>query len=93
MIDQGSSTRWKIGPAAVCLLRSRQVSLLKRFMIGDEGQDVVEYALLAGFIGIAGWTVLTTMGTTVHDVYLSWLNPNTGVPSLWAPAEPLGSTP
>jgi hypothetical protein len=56
----------------------------------DEGQDVVEYALLGAFIGIAGWLTLTNLDDTVGDIYTSWLNPDSGVPSLWVPPEPTG---
>jgi Flp pilus assembly pilin Flp len=57
----------------------------------DEGQDIVEYALLAAFIGIAGWAALMFIDDAVGTTYSSWLDPTVGVPSLWEPAEPVGS--
>jgi Flp pilus assembly pilin Flp len=66
-------------------------TLLYRFLTGDGGQDVVEYALLAGFIGIAGWAALNFIADTVGTTYTARLDPAAGVPSAWDPAEPLGS--
>ena len=63
---------------------------LRELWTRDEGQDVVEYALLGAFIGIAGWLTLTNLDDTVGAVYTSWLNPDSGVPSLWIPPEPAG---
>jgi hypothetical protein len=64
---------------------------LMNLLAGDGGQDLVEYALLAGLLGIAGWAVLMTIDDTLGATYATWLSPTTGVPSLWAPAEPLTS--
>jgi Flp pilus assembly pilin Flp len=56
----------------------------------DQGQDVVEYALLAAFIGIAGYVALGAISGTVAAVYASWVDPAAGVPSLWDPPAPAG---
>jgi pilus assembly protein Flp/PilA len=44
-------------------------TLLTRFIREDEGQDIIEYALLAGFISITAYVVLSTIGTNVNSVY------------------------
>lgn len=62
-----------------------------RFAKADSGQDLIEYALLAAFIGIAGWVFLMTIDEAAGTAYMNWLNPNSGAPSHWEPAEPLGS--
>ncbi len=59
-----------------------------RFVIEDDAQDLVEYAFLAAFIGIAGMLALNNISAAVNSTYSSWLDPSTGVPSLWAPTEP-----
>jgi Flp pilus assembly pilin Flp len=62
--------------------------LVSRFLSEDGGQDIVEYALLAGFLGIAGMLTLRALSDDVLATYTSWLDPASGTPSLWAPNEP-----
>jgi Flp pilus assembly pilin Flp len=59
-----------------------------RFAAEDGGQDLLEYALLAAFIGIAGWAVLLTLPGVIGATYASWLDPTNGVPGRWDPPEP-----
>ena len=66
----------------------RRSELLCRFITEDGGQDTVEYALLAAFIGIAGWLTLQVIDDSVLATYQSWLDPTTGTPSVWEPPEP-----
>ena len=44
-------------------------SLLVRFVRDDQGQDLIEYALLAGFISLVAVTAITNVGTGVNKVY------------------------
>ena len=62
--------------------------LLARFTADDGAQDLIEYALLAAFIGIAGWAVLMTLPNVMGATYASWTDPTIGVPSRWDPPEP-----
>jgi Flp pilus assembly pilin Flp len=62
--------------------------LLARFRSDDGAQDLVEYALLAAFIGVAGWAVIMTLPAVMGATYASWLDPNNGVPGQWDPPEP-----
>jgi Flp pilus assembly pilin Flp len=62
--------------------------LLARFAADDRAQDLIEYALLAAFIGIAGWAVLMTLPNVMGATYASWTDPTVGVPSRWDPPEP-----
>ncbi len=43
--------------------------LFKRFVQEDSGQDLIEYALLAGFISLVAVVAITTVGTGIHTVY------------------------
>jgi pilus assembly protein Flp/PilA len=43
--------------------------LMVRFVREEEGQDIIEYALLAAFISIVAWGILVTIGTDVTSVY------------------------
>ncbi|MGQ9918050.1 MAG: Flp family type IVb pilin [Bryobacteraceae bacterium] len=45
------------------------MELLKRFWNEEEGQDLVEYALLLGFISLAVIAALTTMQGALNTVY------------------------
>jgi len=63
-------------------------SLIRRLVVEDEAQDLVEYAFLAAFIATAGMLALNAIGPAVATTYGRWMDPNTGTPSLWAPPEP-----
>ena len=43
--------------------------LLTRFMQEESGQDLIEYALLAGFISLVAVVAITQVGTGVNTVY------------------------
>ena len=44
-------------------------NLYVRFAREDEGQDLIEYALLAGFISLVAVTMIRAVGTGVNGVY------------------------
>jgi Flp pilus assembly pilin Flp len=44
-------------------------SLFNRFVREEEGQDIIEYALLAAFISIVAWSILVTIGGDVKTIY------------------------
>jgi len=44
-------------------------NLITRFVREEEGQDIIEYALLAAFISISGYTILSSIGTSVNSIY------------------------
>ena len=44
-------------------------ALLKRFVREEAGQDLIEYALLAGFISLVAVTAITSVGSGVNQVY------------------------
>jgi len=62
--------------------------LVRRVLVEDGAQDLVEYALLGAFVATAGMVALNAIGPTVAQTYASWIDPNSGTPSLWAPPEP-----
>ena len=43
--------------------------LLNRFVREDDGQDIIEYALLAAFISIVAWMILREIGQDVPTMY------------------------
>jgi len=48
---------------------------LQQLLRAEEGQDLVEYALLAALIAIASVVSLTTLGPTITSLYESLIEP------------------
>ena len=69
----------------------RNPGLLARLAADDAAFDIVEYALLAAFLGLAGWAILLSLPSVMGTTYSSWLDTNNGVPGKWDPPEPAGS--
>jgi Flp pilus assembly pilin Flp len=44
-------------------------NLFARFVREEEGQDIIEYALLAAFISIIAWLILQSIGQDVQQMY------------------------
>ena len=44
-------------------------NLIARFVREEEGQDLIEYALLAGFISLAVVAAVTQVGTSLNTLY------------------------
>ena len=45
------------------------IDLMKKFMQDEEGQDLVEYALLLVFLALAAIAVLPALGSSVNRVF------------------------
>ena len=45
------------------------VELISKFVRDEEGQDLVEYALLLVFLALAAIAVLPTLGSSVNKVF------------------------
>ena len=75
--------------AALTMIRASSWRLL---LEQESGQDLVEYALAASFIGVAGYLVVTSLGVDIFNTYQSWLDPVAGVPSIWEPQAPSGGS-
>jgi Flp pilus assembly pilin Flp len=52
--------------------------IISRIAREDEGQDMVEYALVLGVIAIAGITAIIALGPKVADL---WSDADAGVPA------------
>jgi Flp pilus assembly pilin Flp len=44
-------------------------NLFARFVREEAGQDIIEYSLLAAFISISGYLILTDIGKSVNLIY------------------------
>ncbi len=62
-----------------------RVAAIRRLIVDEDGQDLIEYALLTGAIGFAGVVGVSLIGLAINAVYSSW---DTGVNQLWVPPDP-----
>ena len=44
--------------------------IIWNLMTEESGQDLIEYALLAGFISLVAVAAITTVGSGVNDIYV-----------------------
>jgi Flp pilus assembly pilin Flp len=49
-------------------------NLIARFVREEEGQDIIEYALLAAFISVVAWLSLRQIGQDVNTMYIGVQN-------------------
>lgn len=56
-------------------------NLFARFVREEDGQDLIEYALLAGFISLVAVVAITNVGTGVNNVYGNLNNQVASIPS------------
>jgi Flp pilus assembly pilin Flp len=61
---------------------------VRRLCGDDRGQDLIEYALLTAFIGVAGAAAFSLLATTMGSTYGSW---DAGNQDLWTPPPPAGA--
>jgi len=61
------------------------VTFFRRLLREDSGQDVLEYALLAAFVAIAGAVALQAIEAAMNTAYTSW---NTRTQALWVMPAP-----
>jgi Flp pilus assembly pilin Flp len=59
--------------------------LLRRFLLEDDGQDLVEYALLVAWVALASLAAVNALQQTMHDVYVGW---DSNQQSLWTMPAP-----
>jgi len=48
---------------------NRMLTAAARWLRDDEGQDLIEYALLAALIALAAVVAMTATGTSINDVF------------------------
>ena len=47
-------------------------NLLRRWLIEEDGQDLIEYALLASFVGFTTVSAVNFIRTAMNSTYSSW---------------------
>jgi Flp pilus assembly pilin Flp len=61
-------------------------TLVVRLLVDDDGQDLVEYALLTGIVAVVAAVALPTAGA-LRAIYNDWVG---NVHDLWEPPPPSG---
>jgi len=54
-------------------------------LLNDDGQDLIEYALLTSIIGIAGVLLLPGIQTKMASAFSGWVS---SVQAIWVPNDP-----
>jgi pilus assembly protein Flp/PilA len=54
------------------------INQMRAFVVADEGQDLIEYALLAALVALAATVAMTSLGTSISTVFTSVGNSLTG---------------
>jgi Flp pilus assembly pilin Flp len=60
--------------------------LLHRWLVEDDGQDLVEYVLLTSVVGLAILLAINALDDVVRVTYESW---DGATQALWEPQDPL----
>lgn len=63
-------------------------SLLCRLFAEEQGQDLVEYALLTAAVSVATVLGIAALGGAINSVYTAW---DTRTQDLWEPQAPAAS--
>lgn len=61
------------------------ITALRRLLARDDGQDIVEYALLTAAVGFVGFAAFALLSDNINSAYGSW---DTNVNELWEPPDP-----
>lgn len=59
--------------------------MVRRLLVDDGAQDLVEYAFLAAFVGLAGMAGWAAIQNAIQQVYIAW---DTAEQNLWRPPNP-----
>jgi Flp pilus assembly pilin Flp len=61
----------RMGDVEVSIKRGNKnmIELIRKFVRDEEGQDLVEYALLLVFLALAAIAILPTLGSSVNRVF------------------------
>jgi Flp pilus assembly pilin Flp len=60
---------------------------LRDWLADERGQDLIEYMLLASFIGIASWVGVQVLGNAMFLTYSSW---DSTTQEVWEVQDPVG---
>jgi Flp pilus assembly pilin Flp len=76
------------GPTALSVRSPMTVrTLFARLVVGNRGQDLIEYGLLAAIIGVIGILIMPTIEAKMDAAFALW---NAGAYADWCPDDPGG---
>jgi Flp pilus assembly pilin Flp len=64
------------------------IQVLDRLIADENGQDLIEYALLTSAFGFGAVVAFNLLGGAINAVYTSWTSGPAGVNSLWQVPDP-----
>jgi Flp pilus assembly pilin Flp len=50
-------------------MMSRRLAMLLRIWVDTRGQDLIEYALMAGFVAVAAGAVMPGVATSIGEIF------------------------
>jgi Flp pilus assembly pilin Flp len=59
--------------------------LLRSLVVDDEGQELVEYAVLAALVVVAGYAALLALQAQLHTSYTNWDSRTQSIADMPAP--------
>ena len=71
-------SRWPLGCSSDDFM-SGGGAFIRRWIREEDGQDLIEYALLCGAVGFAGTVAFSFISSAMNTSYDSWNNSVTGV--------------
>ena len=60
----------------------KAVARLRRILKDTAGQDLIEYALMAGFVAVAAGAIMPTVATNISQIFSSVSSVVTGASSI-----------
>ena len=60
-------------------------SLLRRWLADEEGNDLVEYALLSAIVALGSFVAVNAIGVAINVAYTSW---DAATQAIWQPQSP-----
>ena len=90
MRDSGWTHRPDVGAAddvdQLVSAHTHRIGRLARPLVRDDGQDLIEYALLTGIIAIAGILMFPAMQSKMAGAYQDW---NDNAQAIWETPPPM----
>lgn len=64
------------------MIRLKRLALLSRIWVDTRGQDLIEYALMAGFVAVAAGAVMPDVASSISTIFRKVSNLMTSASSM-----------